>query len=118
MGRKGGLGDAALVQHAHDAHASGSGAVAPLAQARVDLNDVEGATITSWQYLAASPQLLKGPEARQALKDWVDLLADGHPVERWGSAGEDCANLPSQRCTASPWHSGAKLAMRRNRGSC
>ncbi|KAL4452309.1 hypothetical protein ABPG75_007971 [Micractinium tetrahymenae] len=83
LGRKGGIGGgSALVQHAHEADTSGSGVAAPLAAARVDLNDVEGATVTSWQYLAASPQLLKGPEARQALKDWVDLLADGHPVER------------------------------------
>ena len=49
---------------------------------RVDLHDVEGATITSWRFLASSPLLLKGAEARQALKDWVELLADNHPVER------------------------------------
>lgn len=83
LGRKGGIGGAALVQHAQETGAVASGTAAPLAQAKVDLNDVEGATIASWQYLAASPQLLKGPEARQALKDWVDQLADGHPVERW-----------------------------------
>lgn len=54
----------------------------PAGRARADLNDIEGATITSWQYLGASPLLLRGPEARQALKDWVELLADAHPVER------------------------------------
>ena len=48
-----------------------------------DLVDVEGATVTSWKYITASPLLLKGADARQALKDWVDLLADNHPVARW-----------------------------------
>lgn len=95
LGRKGGLGGAALVQHAHEVDAAGSGVAVPLAQARADLNDVEGATITSWQYLAASPQLLKGPEARQALKDWVDLLADAHPVDRL--AGGPCLHSWSGR---------------------
>lgn len=65
---------------------SGAKAAAPAVQ-QVDLVDVEGATITSWQYLAASPVLLKGPEARQALKDWVDLLAETHPVERFEGGG-------------------------------
>ncbi|KAL4441288.1 hypothetical protein ABPG77_011525 [Micractinium sp. CCAP 211/92] len=88
LGRKGGIGGAALVQHAQETGAVASGTAAPLAQAKVDLNDVEGATIASWQYLAASPQLLKGPEARQALKDWVDQLADGHPVERCRQGAE------------------------------
>jgi hypothetical protein len=46
------------------------------------LNDVEGATIRSWQYIVASPLLLQGPEARQGLKDWMGLLAGSHPVDR------------------------------------
>ena len=81
-GRKGGSGlgkaggEAALVPHEHVPEAGAVGG------ARADLNDVEGATITSWQYLGASPLLLKGAEARQALKDWAELLADAHPVER------------------------------------
>jgi hypothetical protein len=50
-----------------------------------DLVDVEGATVTSWKYITASPLLLKGADARQALKDWVDLLADNHPVARWAT---------------------------------
>lgn len=50
--------------------------------ARADLGDVEGATLMSWQFLATQPLLLKGAEARQALKDWVELLGDAHPVER------------------------------------
>lgn len=69
---------AAVEAHEHAA-AGGGGSVAP----HVDLVDVEGATVTSWQYITASPQLLKGPDARQGLKDWVELLAAAHPVERW-----------------------------------
>lgn len=53
-----------------------------------DLNDLEGATTTSWKYITSSPLLLKGPEARQALKDWVDLLADNHPLDRCGRGAE------------------------------
>jgi hypothetical protein len=47
---------------------------------------VEGATLRSWQYIVDSPQLLRGAEARQGLKDWVGLLADNHPVDRWMAA--------------------------------
>lgn len=84
-GRKGGAGlgrggGGAAVDgvrpHEHPAE------LGPAGRARADLNDIEGATVTSWQYLGASPLLLRGAEARQALKDWVELLADTHPVER------------------------------------
>lgn len=76
---KGGGGGAAVDgvrPHEHPAE------LGPAGRARADLNDIEGATVTSWQYLGASPLLLRGAEARQALKDWVELLADTHPVER------------------------------------
>ncbi|KAL4857301.1 Sulfhydryl oxidase 1 [Chlorella vulgaris] len=64
-----------------EAAAAAAGAAAA-AVAAVDLNDVEGATIRSWQYIVASPLLLQGPEARQGLKDWMGLLAGSHPVDR------------------------------------
>jgi len=46
----------------------------------VDLSDVQGSTIMSWQYLSSSHVLLQGLEARQALLDWVGLLSIAHPT--------------------------------------
>ena len=91
LGRRGGARQEPL-ELPGQAAAAGAAGAAGAAQAGggggggtggVDLVDVEGATIKSWQYIVASPLLLKGPEARQGLKDWVDLLADSHPVDRW-----------------------------------
>ncbi|PRW57447.1 Sulfhydryl oxidase 1 [Chlorella sorokiniana] len=87
LGKGGGAAIDGVQPHEHAAE------LAPASRARADLNDIEGATITSWQYLGASPLLLRGPEARQALKDWVELLADAHPVER--------CQLGAQRLRAS-----------------
>lgn len=54
--------------------------------ARADLHDIEGATITSWDYIVGSSVLLQGAEARAALEGWLGLLAQAHPVPRWGWA--------------------------------
>lgn len=56
----------------------------PRRAAQVDLVDVEGATVRSWDYTLASPLLLEGLESRQALQDWLELLAAHHPVQRYG----------------------------------
>lgn len=50
---------------------------------QVDLNDVEGATTEMWRYIVTGAGLMEGLEARQALQDWLDLLAAHHPVPRW-----------------------------------
>ncbi len=47
-----------------------------------DLKDIEGATVKSWQYILGTPSLLEGLESRQALLDWLELLAAYHPVPR------------------------------------
>ena len=84
-GRKGGAGlgkgGGAAAVDGVQLHEHPPAELAPAGRARADLNDIEGATITSWQYMGAS-MLLRGAEARQALKDWVELLGDAHPVER------------------------------------
>ena len=48
----------------------------------VDTADAEGATLKSWEYMTSSKSLMRGVEARQALVDWVALLAQAHPVSK------------------------------------
>ncbi|KAL4553161.1 hypothetical protein Ndes2526B_g03039 [Nannochloris sp. 'desiccata'] len=61
-------------------------------QQSVDLNDIEGAVVKSWEYLTA-PSLLRGMDTRKALEDWIDLLADSHPVERCRLGAENAAEV-------------------------
>ncbi|GAB4818980.1 hypothetical protein N2152v2_006026 [Parachlorella kessleri] len=53
-----------------------------------DLKDIEGATVKSWQYILGTPSLLEGLESRQALLDWLELLAAYHPVPRCKTGAE------------------------------
>ena len=71
-----------------------------------DQVDIEGATIKSWTYATSSSVLLQGPEPRQAMKDWVDLLVQSHPVPRCAklqgltvrsATGRDRRGDPQQR---------------------
>lgn len=55
----------------------------------VDLIDIQGSTIMSWQYMASSHVLLQGLEARQALLDWVGLLAIAHPTPQCRQGAAD-----------------------------
>ena len=43
--------------------------------------DLESATVLAFQYMAQNPHLLQGVEARQALKDFADLVAVAHPTK-------------------------------------
>ena len=52
---------------------------------QVDLNDIESSTILSFRYIAEMGDGLAGLEKRQALKDWLELLARSHPLKRCGS---------------------------------
>lgn len=61
-------------------------------QQSIDLNDIEGAVVKSWEYLT-SPSLLRGIDAREALKVWIDLLADSLPVERCRQGAENAAEV-------------------------
>lgn len=49
---------------------------------KLDLTDVVSATIASFRSTVDNPALMKGVEARQALKDYLDLLATAHPVKQ------------------------------------
>lgn len=49
------------------------------APATASLNDVEGATMESWRVVMDAPAVLTGADARQALADWLALLARTHP---------------------------------------
>ncbi|KAL6779458.1 hypothetical protein ACKKBG_A12395 [Auxenochlorella protothecoides x Auxenochlorella symbiontica] len=49
------------------------------APATASLNDVEGATMESWRVVTDAPAVLTGADARQALADWLALLARTHP---------------------------------------
>ncbi len=49
---------------------------------QADLNDIESSTILAFRYIADIGSGLEGLEKRQALKDWVDLLAASHPLDR------------------------------------
>lgn len=48
----------------------------------MDLNDIESSTILAFRYIADIGSGLEGLEKRQALKDWIDLLAASHPIDR------------------------------------
>ncbi len=48
---------------------------------KVDLRDIEAATILSMRYILDTTNLLQGPGARQALVDWLVLLHEAHPVK-------------------------------------
>ncbi len=45
------------------------------------MSDVDSSTVLAFQYMAQNPHLLKGVEARQALKDFADLVAVAHPTK-------------------------------------
>lgn len=47
----------------------------------MDLGDIESSTMLAFRYMADLGSL-KGLEKRQALKDWIDLLAASHPIDR------------------------------------
>jgi len=49
---------------------------------RLDLTDVVSATVASFRATVDNPALMKGVESRQALKDYLDLLATAHPVKQ------------------------------------
>lgn len=49
---------------------------------KLDLTDVVSATIASFRSTVDNPALMKGVERRQALKDYLDLLASAHPVKQ------------------------------------
>lgn len=48
---------------------------------KLDLTDVVSATIASFRSTVDNPALMKGIASRQALKDYLDLLASAHPVK-------------------------------------
>ena len=50
---------------------------------QVDLNDIESSTILSFRYIAEMGDGLAGLEKRQALMDWLALLARSHPLKRY-----------------------------------
>jgi hypothetical protein len=53
----------------------------------VDLNDVESSTILAWRHIVdLGEAALRGADKRQALRDWLDLLAASHPIDRCCSA--------------------------------
>lgn len=43
--------------------------------------DVVSATVKAFRNTVDNPALMKGPSAREALKDFLDLLATAHPVK-------------------------------------
>ena len=48
---------------------------------KLDLTDVVSATIASFRSTVDNPALMRGIASRQALKDYLDLLASAHPVK-------------------------------------
>lgn len=64
-----------------DAGGDGVHVVKPMKALLGDLLDIEGATMKSWEY-ALSAANMRGPQARDALVSWLQLLAQTHPLER------------------------------------
>ena len=68
--------------------------------------DVRLATVAAFQHIFETDELLHGLVRRQALKDWVDLLAVSHPLDRWvvseaihaGSACQNVAEVAPMAC--------------------
>lgn len=54
---------------------------------QADTRDMETATVLSMQYIKESRSLLQGPQARQALLDWLHLLHEAHPTSRHDGHG-------------------------------
>lgn len=50
--------------------------------AQADPQDLEKATELAFKYALESSELLKGEESRQAFKDFLDLVAAAHPINR------------------------------------
>ncbi|CAL8464340.1 g3875 [Coccomyxa elongata] len=55
---------------------------APKVPQHADSSDIESSTILAFRYIADIGSGLDGLEKRQALKDWIDLLAASHPLDR------------------------------------
>ncbi|EIE18688.1 hypothetical protein COCSUDRAFT_49169 [Coccomyxa subellipsoidea C-169] len=55
---------------------------APKMAQHADVSDLESSTILAFRYIADIGSGLEGLEKRQALKDWIDLLAASHPIDR------------------------------------
>ncbi len=53
---------------------------------QADVSDLESSTILAFRYIADIGSGLEGLEKRQALKDWIDLLAASHPIDRCTSS--------------------------------
>ena len=61
---------------------------------QVDLNDVESSTILAFRHITDMGEgALRGPAKRQALSDWLALLAAAHPLDRRARAGPKPCNL-------------------------
>ena len=59
------------------------------------MRDVRTATIAAFRHIVETDEALRGIERRQALKDWVDLLAASHPLDMCAhAAGFSHACLP------------------------
>ena len=52
---------------------------------QVALHDVEEATVQAFDQILNNPLMLDGLDSRQALLDFVDLLALAHPSDRQSS---------------------------------
>ncbi len=63
------------------------------------MHDVQLATVGTFRHIFETDELLQGLERRQALKDWVDLLAASHPLDRYsiGSQKHQAHILPNFR---------------------
>ena len=48
---------------------------------QADMRDVRTATVAAFRHIFETDDVLHGIERRQALKDWVDLLAASHPLD-------------------------------------
>ncbi|KAK9839872.1 hypothetical protein WJX81_007676 [Elliptochloris bilobata] len=49
--------------------------------AQADMADVRTATVAAFRHIFDTDEVLRGLMRRQALKDWVDLLAASHPLD-------------------------------------
>ena len=56
---------------------------------QADMRDVRTATVAAFRHIFETDDVLHGIERRQALKDWVDLLAASHPLDMCATVAQD-----------------------------
>ena len=70
---------------------------------QADMGDVRTATVAAFRHVFETDEALRGIERRQALKDWVDLLAASHPLDMCVAVTRKALPAKPTFLPATPW---------------